>query len=224
MNANNEIDRELAGSRGGVFSKISTLTSLGTLLMLAGLLVGMVNPIIALGGGIVYFIMSFFLPDWIEESGCTPGNLFLSALFCFLGGSVLGPLSALVMAEGGSTVVISILAACTGVMFLCGIVARVFYWVEFEKMAGWLFFVLLGLIAVAIVGIFVAFSSTTIIMISGIGCVVMVLCFLVYFGLAMRYADDTWKDALSISVGLVATLITLISYALRIALEVMKNR
>jgi len=221
MNASNDSTRTQTGS--SLFTKISLLTAVGTFLMTAGMLAGMALPPIALVGSVVYLILSFILPNKVDEWSPTKNSLWAS-VYCFSGGTVLGPIALLAAAEMGTGVVLATLAGCTGVMALCGLIAQLFHWVRFERMAGWLLVAMLGLLAVAIVGIFVTMSSGVNIVVASIGIVVMVLMFLVYFGFAMREAENTFQDALIISIGLISVLVTLIQYVLLLLIEIAKNK
>lgn len=224
MTASFDNTRDNAVASSGIFSKITTLTSVGVAIMLAGLIAGIVSPIISLVGAIVYLILGFVLMPKIEDDSWSPTTtLFASGLFCFSGGTCLGPIAAMVAAKAGVSVVIAVLAGCTGVMAACGLIAQIFHWVRFERMAGWLLVAMLGLLAVAIVGIFVTMSSGVNLVVSGIGAIVMSLVFLVYFGFAMREAENTWKEALMLSLGLMSALIALISYVLQFILALMSD-
>lgn len=224
MTASNETTHDNAVASSGIFSKITTLTSVGVAIMLAGLIAGIVSPIISLVGAIIYLILGFVLMPKIEDESWSPTTtVFASGLFCFSGGTCLGPIAALVAAKAGISVVIAVLAGCTGVMAACGVIAQIFHWVRFERMAGWLLVAMLGLLAVAIVGIFVTMSSGVNLVVSGIGIIVMSLVFLVYFGFAIREAENTWKDALMLSLGLMSALIALISYVLQFILALMSD-
>ncbi len=221
MNASNDTTRTQTGS--SLFTKISLLTAVGTFLMTAGMLAGMAFAPLCLVGMVVYLILSFVLPGKVGEWSIQTNSL-LAAVFCFSGGTVLGPIATVAQAEVGTGVVIATLAGCTGVMALCGVIAQLFHWVRFERMAGWLLLAMLGLLAVAIVGIFVTMSSGVNIVVASIGIVVMVLMFLVYFGFAMREAENTYEDALMISIGLISVLVTLIQYVLILLIEIAKNK
>lgn len=211
--------RDNAVASSGIFSKITALMSMGIAIMLAGLVAGIVSPIISLVGAIIYLYLGFVLMPKIEEESWSPQTtLFASGVFCFSGGTCLGPIAAMVAAKAGVSVVIAVLAGCTGVMAACGLIAQIFHWVRFERMAGWLLVAMLGLLAVAIVGIFVTMSSGVNLVVSGIGIIVISLLFLVYFGFAMREAENTWKDALMLSVGLMSAVIAMISYGLQFVL------
>ena len=224
MTASNHTTHDNAVASSGIFSKITTLTSVGVAVMLAGLIAGIVSPIISLVGAIIYLILGFVLMPKIEDESWSPTTtIFASGLFCFSGGTCLGPIAAMVAAKAGVSVVIAVLAGCTGVMAACGVIAQIFHWVRFERMAGWLLVAMLGLLAVAIVGIFVTMSSGVNLVVSGIGIIVMSLLFLVYFGFAIREAENTWKDALMLSLGLMSALIALISYALQLVLALMSD-
>ncbi len=224
MTASYDTTRDSAVASSDIFSKITALTSAGIVFMLAGLVASIAFPIVSLVGMVIYLVLGFILMPKIEEESWSPQTiLFASGLFCFSGGTCLGPIAALVAAKAGVGVVLAVLAGCTGVMAGCGAIAQIFHWIRFERMAGWLLVAMLGLLAVAIVGIFVTMSSGVNLMVSGIGIIVMSLVFLVYFGIAQREAENTWKDALMLSVGLMSALIALISYAFQFILALLSD-
>lgn len=122
----------------------------------------------------------------------------------------------------GSATVMAAFLGTMGVTAVCGMIAC-FSGINFQPLQKWSFILLLGLIVAGIVGWFVHFGSAVNLIYSGIGMIAFVGFFLVDFYRLAASRDDSWSEAIFVTVNIYLDVINFFLFLLRF-LTALKGR
>jgi len=124
-----------------------------------------------------------------------PLNRFLFALFAFITGVTVAPLIAVLLTSPGGTAVLVKALVATGFMFSASALFGSTTHMDLSGMRGFLLTTLIGMIVVAVLGIFFPWGNTMELVYSGIG----ILLFSAFTAYNMqnlkRYPEDRYIDA-----------------------------
>jgi modulator of FtsH protease len=114
----------------------------------------------------------------------------------------------------GAETVIGAFLGTVGVTAVCGAIAT-FSGIDFRPLQKFLFIGLLGLIVVGVVSWFVKFSPAINLLYSSIGMILFVGYFLVDFYRLAKSEDNSWREAISLTVSIYLDIINFFSLLLR---------
>jgi uncharacterized protein len=152
----------------------------------------------------------------IRSVGSTDLAITLLLGWGFVNGMMLGPLVAFAVAEEGPQIVVQALAGTTVVMLGAAFLALV-TGIDFSFLAPVMFLGLIGLIIAGLIGIFVRFSRGVNLAYSVIGMVVFGGFFLLNF-FRMSKSENTWQQAVDLTIGLYLSFANFFSYLLQFLL------
>lgn len=177
----NAIDLKSPGFMGSVFGFFALallVTTSGTFtgFWLAGTNPALFsNPVLFYGAIILELIMAFTAHRWSRE---VPLGYAVFGFFAFLSGFTLVPILAVAGAVGGAMMIVKALFASVCVFAAAGL----YGWTTKTNllgMGGFLFMALIGLIAISVLGIFIPWSNTMEMVISG-GAILLFSGFVMY--------------------------------------------
>ncbi len=164
--------------------------------------------IVALGGLVVLFALQLL----IQRPGI---NLFLLYLFTFLEGMSLGPLVSYYLSTGSN-----ILGEAFLITALTTLALALYAWTtkrDFSRLGDYLFFGVILLLVVSVVGLFFGSFNTGLpgLIISGFG-VAIFSGYVLFYVQRAKYMADTMPNAIGLTVSLFITILNLFLYILRI--------
>ena len=168
--------------------------------------------IVAIAGLVVLFALNML----IQRPGI---NLFLLYLFTFLEGMSLSPLLSAYI--GAGTTYTNILGEAFLITAVTSLALAAYAWTtkrDFSRLADYLFFGVILLLIVSVMGIFFSsFFNTSLVslVISGFG-VAIFSGYVLYYVQRARYMADTMPNAIGLTVSLFITVLNLFLYILRI--------
>lgn len=216
LNGENMANSDIIGIRtkGGLFSKVSTLLTASFIISAVGTYIGagITSSAAIITLAIAFLVGTFVVPIMARKS-TTSGIVALTG-WTFVSGLFLGPsIHQYVAALGWQTVFLTYLGT-GGVMAACGAVAA-FSGINFGRLAGWLLVALLGLIVVGIGGIFLGMSTGVNIAYCLIGMAIFALFFCFDFWRLAR-EEDSWEAAIDLTMSLYLDYINFLLLALRL--------
>jgi FtsH-binding integral membrane protein len=164
--------------------------------------------IVALGGLVVLFALQLL----IQRPGI---NLFLLYLFTFLEGMSLAPLIGYYLSTGSN-----ILGEAFLITALTTLALALYAWTtkrDFSRLGDYLFFGVILLLVVSVVGLFFGSFNTGLLglIISGFG-VAIFSGYVLFYVQRAKYMADTMPNAIGLTVSLFITILNLFLYILRI--------
>jgi len=202
---------ETAATGAGLLGKVLGLLAFSMLFTAVGAFVGMrLGPGLALPATIGMMILSFALAF---AKNVRVLNLVLMYTLTFLASIALGGIVTVYVAAGAGRIVLqaaAMTAVLTTGLSVYGLTTRR----DFSGLGSKLFFALLALIAVSLVGIFVGGSLLQLAI--GLGGAVIFSLYIVYEVQQARQAEDTLPNAILIAVGLYLSIFNLFLSLLRI--------
>lgn len=205
---------EVVRTKGGLFSKVSNLLTASFVISAVGTYIG---SGIHSGGAIIVLAVLFLLGAWVVPSQAkkspTNGIVALS-IWTFISGLFLGPAIHQHINALGWQTVFGVYLGTGGVMAVCGMIASASTF-NFGRLLPGLFWGLLALIVVGIVGIFVPMSAGFNILYCLIGMALFVGFFLFDFWRLAR-EEDTWEAAIDVTMNLYLDYINFLLLALRL--------
>lgn len=202
----------------GLIGKVMGLLAFSFLFASVGTFVGIYTIttltsywIVAIAGFVVLIALNFL----IQRQGI---NLILLYLFTFLEGMSLGPLIGYYLSSSSTTLILGEAFLITA---LTSLTLAVYAWTtkrDFTHLADYLFFGLILLLVVSLVGLLFGglfHSSLFGLIISGIGVAIFSGYVLVYVQRA-KYMADTMPNAIGLTVSLFITVLNLFLYILEI--------
>jgi FtsH-binding integral membrane protein len=171
-----------------------------------------IQSLLALIGLMVVFVLGTFGVIVAAKAAPIVG-LTVLALWTFVSGLVMGPAVQMYAERLGWQTVCLTYVGSAGMMALCGAVGML-SGIDFSGLGTFLFFGLLGLIVVGVIGIFVAMSRTVNIIWGFMGMVIFAGYFLFDFFRITR-AENTMENAILISMNIYLDFINFFLYALQ---------
>lgn len=200
-----------------LFAKVALLLT-GTMIASgAGTLIGM--PMASTG----FFIFSLvaFLGLTIAvavaaKKASPPVAISLLAAFSFAAGLFIGPAIGMYVAQLGAQTVALAYLGTAGIMAVCGVIATV-SGINFGKMERYLMLGLFGLIIVGLIGLFtgMSFAVDLLYCLAGIG--IFTGYFLVDFYRLANSNENSWGEAVSVTVQIFLDFLNVLLYILRLA-------
>ena len=206
----------------GLISKVMGLLAFSFLFAFIGTIVGAyvfhigsslgTYWIVAIGGLVVLFILNFA----INVRGW---NLFLLYLFTFLEGMALSPIISAYLAAG--QIYSNILGEAFLITAITSLALAVYAWTtkrDFSRLGDYLFFGLILLLVVSLIGIFFNgfFNSGPLGLIISFFGIALFSGFVLYYVQRARYLADTLPNAIGLTVSLFITVLNLFLFILRL--------
>jgi FtsH-binding integral membrane protein len=201
-------------SKSGLFSKVSLLLTISLVVSALGTYMGQG---LTSGFDFIVLLVLFFAGAFVvpisAKSSPTAGVIALT-VWTFISGLFIGPaIHQYVHTLGWQTVFLTYLGS-GGIMAACGAIGAL-SGINFSRMGRFLFFALLGLIAVGIFGIFLPMSAGVNILYCVIGIAIFSGFFMVDF-YRLANSENTWEAAVDLTMNIYLDYINVLLLVLRL--------
>lgn len=209
-------------SNGGLFSKVSLLltASMGLSALGAYLGSGLTSMAAFIVLLIAFFAGAFVVPIAARKS--KEAGIVALSVWTFISGLFIGPAIGMYVHALGPQIVFLAFLGTGGVMAACGAIGAL-SGRDFSNMGRWLMFALLALIVVGIVNLFVTFSAGVEIVYCLVGIVIFAGFFIFDF-FRLSKAEDTWFNAVTLTMEIYLDFINMLLYLLRLLLVLLGKR